>query len=391
MKRYLLVLVAPAAFLAPNLSALDNGLAKTPPMGWNSWNKFGCKVREDLVRKAADAIVKTGMKDAGYQYVVIDDCWQVGRDQEGNILFDKEKFPSGLGALADYVHSVGLKFGIYSDAGTKTCAGRPGSRGYEFQDARQYAAWGVDYLKYDWCDTTTQNAPASYSIMRDALLKTGRPIVFSLCEWGTSKPWTWAKDVGNLWRTTTDIQDRWEGKGEKHGGAVMDLVDLQDGLEGFAGPGHWNDPDMLEVGNGGMTTTEYQSHFSLWAILAAPLMAGNDLDKMTPEIHDILTNHEVILVDQDPLGKQGKRVRHQDNQDIWVKPLQDNRVAVVLLNRSAAAQPITLKWAEAGLAADQSAMVRDLWAHKDLGSMKGSLSTPVAAHGVVMVTLNRAR
>jgi alpha-galactosidase len=172
---------------------------------------------------------------------------------------------------------------------------------------------------------------------------------------------------------------------------VMDLVDLQDGLEGFAGPGHWNDPDMLEVGNGGMTTTEYQSHFSLWAILAAPLMAGNDLDKMTPEIHDILTNHEVILVDQDPLGKQGKRVRHQDNQDIWVKPLQDNRVAVVLLNRSAAAQPITLKWAEAGLAADQSAMVRDLWAHKDLGSMKGSLSTPVAAHGVVMVTLNRAR
>jgi alpha-galactosidase len=302
MLRRLLLPITYLVLFAAALPALDNGLAKTPPMGWNSWNKFGCNVSEDLIKQMADAMVKTGMKDAGYQYIVIDDCWQVSRDPDGNIVADAKRFPSGMKALADYVHSLGLKFGLYSDAGTATCQGRPGSRGYEFQDARQYAAWGADFLKYDWCNTSTQEARSSYETMRDALKLSGRPIVFSICEWGSSKPWLWAGDAGNLWRTTGDIQDIWEGKGEKYGLGVMNIVDLQVGLESYAGPGHWNDPDMLEVGNGGMTTTEYRSHFSLWAILAAPLAAGNDLRTMSPEIHDILTNKEVIAVDQDPLG-----------------------------------------------------------------------------------------
>ena len=263
-----------------SVQAHDNGLARTPPMGWNSWNKFACNVSEKLIKEMADAMVTSGMRDAGYIYLVIDDCWQIDRDAQGNILPDPQRFPSGMKALADYIHSKGLKFGLYSDAGTLTCQKRPGSRGYEFQDARQYAAWDVDYLKYDWCSTSTQNAQASYSIMRDALLKAGRPIVFSICEWGTAKPWLWARDVGNLWRTTGDIQDCWDCKRDWGGMGVVHILDLQDGLQSYAGPGHWNDPDMLEVGNGGMTTTEYRAHFSLWCLLASPLMAGNDLRSM---------------------------------------------------------------------------------------------------------------
>ncbi len=363
-----------------------NGLAATPPMGWNSWNKFACNVSEDLIRHAAAAMVKTGMKDAGYEFIVIDDCWQVSRDASGNIVPDATRFPNGIKALADYVHSLGLKFGLYSDAGTATCQGRPGSRGYEFQDARQYAAWGVDYLKYDWCSSSTQNGPASYALMRDALKASGRPIVFSLCEWGSSKPWLWAGEVGNLWRTTGDINDIWAGKKERLG--VMDIVDLQVSLGIHAAPGHWNDPDMLEVGNGGMTVAEYRSHFSLWAILAAPLMAGNDLDAMTPEIHDILTNKEVIAVDQDALGLQGRRVRHGDDGiDIWVRQLQDGGRAVVLLNRADAEQTIAVTWEELGYPPHLEAAVRDLWAHKDLGRFGAKFSAPVASHGVAMVTV----
>ena len=244
---------------AAPLCALDNGLARTPPMGWNSWNKFGCKVSESLIRDMADALVTSGMKDAGYQYLVIDDCWQTSRDASGNIVPDAANFPGGIKALADYVHSKGLKFGLYSDAGTGTCQNRPGGRGYEYQDARQYAAWGVDYLKYDWCNHTTQDSQSSYALMSDALLKSGRPIVFSLCEWGSTKPWLWARDVGNLWRSTGDIIDKWEGS-EKWGGlGAIQIIEMQDGLQSYAGPGHWNDPDMLEVGNGGMTDTEYRA------------------------------------------------------------------------------------------------------------------------------------
>ena len=380
-----LSLVVCASAVGARARALDNGLAKTPPMGWNSWNKFGCNVSEKLIREMADAVVSTGMRDAGYQYVVIDDCWQVERDAGGNIVPDPQRFPSGMKALADYVHSKGLKFGLYSDAGTLTCQKRPGGRGYEFQDARQYAAWGVDYLKYDWCSTGTQNQQASYSIMRDALLKAGRPIVFSICEWGTSKPWLWARDVGNLWRTTGDIQDCWDCKRDWGGMGFIHILDLQDGLEAYAGPGHWNDPDMLEVGNGGMTAEEYRAHFSLWCVLAAPLMAGNDLRQMTPEIAEILTNREVIAVDQDPLGLQGRRVRREGDSDVWAKQLADGGRAVALLNRGASPAQLSVSWNDIGYPAHLPASVRDLWARKDLGKRTGGFSATVPGHGVVLI------
>ncbi len=367
------------------------GLALTPPMGFNTWNKFGCDVGDQLVRGMADAMVKSGMKDAGYQYIVIDDCWQVSREAHGNIIADPQRFPSGIKTLADYVHSLGLKFGIYSDAGSKTCAGRPGGRGHEFQDALQYAAWGVDYLKYDWCNTSTQDAQASYALIRDALDASGRPIVLSICEWGKAKPWLWGKDVGgNLWRTTDDINDVWETQEKWPDGScckrgVVDILDLQVGLESYAGPGHWNDPDMLEVGNGGMNTVEYRSHFSLWAILAAPLMAGNDLRNMTPEIRDILINKEVIGVNQDALGREGRRVWKDGDREVWSKEQQDGSRAVVLLNRGGSQQQIPLKWEEIGYPAHVPATVRDLWAHKELGKYTGEFSAMVPRHGVVMV------
>jgi alpha-galactosidase len=368
-------------------------LAPTPPMGWNSWNKFGCNVNEHLIRETADAMVASGMKDAGYQYVVIDDCWQVERDREGNIVADAKNFPSGIKVLADYVHSKGLKFGIYTDIGMKTCAGRPGSRGREYQDARQYAAWGVDYLKVDWCSVyPNQEASSSYATMRDALRASGRPIVFSICEWGTNKPWLWAGTVGNLWRTTGDIQDRWQGRQKWGDGSccsngMLDIIDQQVGLETYAGPGHWNDPDMLEVGNGGMTDEEYRSHFSLWSLLAAPLIAGNDLRSMKPEIRDILTAKEVIAVNQDPLGREGRRVRKDGELEVWAKDMQDGSRAVVLLNRSATEQSISVRWNDIGYPEHLSAGVRDLWQKKDLGKLSGKFTATVRSHGVVMVAV----
>ncbi len=376
--------------LTPAARAWDNGVALTPPMGWNSWNKFGCNVSEEMIKSMADAMVTSGMKDAGYQYVVIDDCWQVSRDENGFILADPQRFPSGIKALADYVHAKGLKFGLYSDAGKLTCAKRPGSQGHEFQDAIQYARWGVDYLKYDWCSTDTRNAQEAYSTMHDALAATGRPIVFSMCEWGTAKPWQWAGNTGNLWRTTGDINDHWEGKKKWADGGccslgMLDIVDMQVGLEGAAGPGHWNDPDMLEVGNGGMTTLEYRSHFSLWAMLAAPLIAGNDLRSMTPEIKAILTNKEVIAVNQDALGAQGRRVRKDGDKEIWVKQLKDGSRAVILFNRGAAETDISLNWTELGYPEHVSATVRDLWAAKDLGKFTGKFSSKVASHETLVL------
>jgi alpha-galactosidase len=275
----------------------------------------------------------------------------------------------------------------------KTCAGRPGGLGHEYQDAVQYAAWGVDYLKYDWCNTTTQDAKASYANMRAALDASGRPIVLSICEWGTAKPWLWGKEVGgNLWRTTGDIQDRWAGRKEWKPGdccsnGMLDIVDLEAELYSYAGPGHWNDPDMLEVGNGGMTDAEYRSHFSLWAILAAPLIAGNDLRSMRPEIHDILTNKEVIAVDQDTLGRQGERVAKNGDLEVWSKQLKDGSRAVVLLNRGSAEQQITARWEDLGYPSSVNASVRDLWQHKDLGKFAGKFSATVASHGVAMVTV----
>jgi alpha-galactosidase len=398
MKQRVFLVVASVIFLSAILDAQENNissanLALTPPMGWNSWNKFACNVNEQMIESMADAVVKSGMKDAGFQYVNIDDCWQVARDGSGNIVADPQRFPHGMKAVGDYIHSLGLKFGVYSDAGSKTCAGRPGGLGHEYQDALQYADWGVDYLKYDWCNTTTQDAKAAYANIRAALDASGRPIVLSICEWGTAKPWLWGKEIGgNLWRTTGDIQDRWQGRVEWKPGdccsnGVLDIVDLEADLFSYAGPGHWNDPDMLEVGNGGMTDTEYRSHFSLWAMLAAPLIAGNDLRDMRPEIHDILTNKEVIAVDQDPSGHQGQRVWKKGDLEVWAKQGKDGSRAVILLNRGREQQEISANWADLGYPTQVRASVRDLWQHKDLGEFTGKFSAAVASHGVVMVTV----
>ena len=370
----------------PSPVRMSNGLALTPPMGWNSWNRFACNVNEDLIRKSTDAMVASGMKAAGYEFIVIDDCWHGERDAQGNIQADPVRFPSGLKALGDYIHARGLKFGIYSDAGRKTCGGRPGSQGHEFQDARQYAAWGVDYLKYDWCNTGTRNAEEAYTLMSDALRASGRDIVFSLCEWGNSKPWNWASRVGNLWRTTGDIYDAWDGK-RTYSLGIMNIVDLNEPLHPFAGPGHWNDPDMLEVGNGGMSDTEYRAHFSLWAMMSAPLMAGNDLAAMDEKTKAILLNREVIAINQDKRGVQGRRVRVEARKEVWSRPLEGGGRAVILLNRGDAPADMTVDWADLDYPATLKAKIRDLWAHSDLPARAGSFSAQVPAHGVVMVKL----
>jgi alpha-galactosidase len=356
----------------------DNGLARTPPMGWNSWNRFGCNVSAELIRGMADAMVSSGMKDAGYQYVVIDDCWQVARERSGRIVADSVRFPAGIKAVADYVHGKGLKFGIYTDAGRRTCQGRPGTYGYETIDARTYAEWGVDYVKEDWCNAEGLDAPTQYAKFRDALLATGRPIVLSICEWGSHEPWTWGPTTGNLWRTTGDIEDRWS--------SMVSLVDLNAQYASAAGPGSWNDPDMLEVGNGGMTTDEYRAHFSLWAIMAAPLMAGNDLRTMSADTRAILTNQEVIAIDQDSLGVQGRLVEeNSEGLQVFMKPLRDGSRAVVLFNRTALATPIGASWWR--LRVNGRARVRDLWAHADLGEFTDRFIATVPPHGAMMLRI----
>lgn len=363
-----------------------NGLAQTPPMGWNSWNKFGCNVNEEVIRETADAIASNGMKAAGYEYIVIDDCWHGTRDANGFITEDRTRFPRGLTALGNYIHAKGLKFGIYSDAGTKTCGGRPGSQGHEYQDALQYARWGVDYLKYDWCSTGVRNAEEAYATMADALRATGRPILFSLCEWGNSRPWLWGEKIGNMWRTTGDITDKWEGK-HGYSWGVASIVDLNEPLWPFAGPGHWNDPDMLEVGNGGLTEAEYRAHFSLWAMMAAPLIAGNNVADMTQATRDILLNRDVIAVDQDPLGVQGHRVARVGKQEVWVKPMADGGRVLLLWNRGDKPTRIVADWAMLGLPASVKMRGRNVWSHKDLGQLSNSYQAEVAPHDVIMIVL----
>ena len=371
------------------LDAPKPELASTPPMGWNSWNKFACNVSEKLIREQADAMVASGMKAAGYRYIVIDDCWQKSRDADGNIQADPDRFPSGIKALADYVHSKGLKFGLYSDAGVLTCGGRPGSAGYEFQDARQYAKWGVDYLKYDWCATGSRDAPAAYTLMAKALRQSGRDIVLSICEWGTSKPGRWAHPIGHLWRTTGDIRDAWSGPKEwSHG--MVDILDMQADLWNESAPNGWNDPDMLEVGNGGMTTTEYESHFSLWAILAAPLVAGNDMSKMDEATKRILTNAAVIAVDQDPLGRQAKRIWREGSLEIWSRPLKGGDRAVVLFNRGDKSAEIKVTWEQLEWAARMKADVTDLWSGKKTNGVAEQFGGQVASHGVLMLRVSPA-
>ena len=378
----------------------DN-LALTPPMGWNSWNKFACNINEKIIREAADAMVSSGMKDAGYQYINIDDCWQGWRDSLGFIHPDSTKFPSGMKALADYVHSKGLKLGIYSDAGDKTCGGYPASRGHEYQDAITYAKWGIDYLKYDWCNTNGLNAEGAYTTMSNALYSTGRPIVFSLCEWGNNKPWLWAKNVGYLWRTTGDIYPCFDcvidhGTWKQWG--VMHILDMQKGLRKYAGPGHWNDPDMLEVGNG-MSNNEDRAHFSMWCMLAAPLIAGNDLSNMSKETHDILTNEDAIAVDQDSLGIEGFKYSSKDSVDVWFKPLEKGDWAMCFLNRSKEAKKVSFDWKNEKVNDDISGRstqfskiiynIKDLWSKKNIGTTEKTLNEIVPGHDVLMLRLKR--
>ena len=387
MGRGLMVVALLAVGLPAAGHALDNGLARTPPMGWNSWNKYACAgLNEQVVRATADAIASNGMKDAGYQFVNLDDCWQTSRDAAGNIVADATKFPSGIKALADYVHSKGLKFGLYTDAGTRTCAGRPGSLGHEYQDARTYASWGVDYVKEDWCNTLPgQDAEASYTLMRNALAASGRPIVFSICEWGSHKPWLWAGPIGNLWRATGDIQDCWDCHKTWGGNGVVQILDQMDPIWTYSGPGHWNDPDMLEVGNGGMTTEEDRAHFSMWALFSAPLMVGTDVVHMSAATRDILENKAVIAIDQDPLGQQGHRVWKDGDREVWSKQLADGGRAVVLLNRGAAPAQITAQWTDIGYPSSVAATVRDLWTGKEVTGQKGSYAADVPGDAAVMV------
>jgi alpha-galactosidase len=358
----------------------DNGLARTPPMGWNSWNKFAGKVDDAAVRGMADAMVATGMKDLGYTYINIDDTWQGPHDAQGNPTANR-KFPD-MKALADYVHSKGLKIGIYSSPGPKTCADYEGSYGHEEQDAKTYATWGFDYLKYDWCSAgriyKDEDMQAVYQKMGNALLGTSRPIVLSLCQYGHAEVWKWGPKVGgNLWRTTGDISDNWKSM-ESIGFSQFDIAS-------YARPGHWNDPDMLEVGNGGMTNDEYRTHMSLWSLLAAPLLAGNDLRTMSDETKSILMNREVIAIDQDPDAKPVKKISEQGSTLVVARPLKDNTVAVGLFNRGDTATTIAIHWADLGL--QGTLKVRDLWAHQDLGAIADQFSATVPSHGVLMITV----
>ena len=388
MRRVALILavLCVLAAVSTQTSAQTAKLAATPPMGWNSWNHFADKVTDAIVRQQADAMVSSGMRDAGYVYINIDDTWEGERGADG-VIHTNSKFPD-MKALADYVHSKGLKLGIYSSPGPKTCAGFAGSYQHEAQDAKTYAAWGIDYLKYDLCSygDIMKQAPSpaaahqlmldAYTKMHRALAATGRPIVLSLCQYGLDNVWRWGASVGgNLWRTTGDIEDKWER---------MAYIGFgQNGQEKYAGPGHWNDPDMLEVGNGGMTPDEYRTHMSLWAILAAPLLAGNDLTTMTPETVELLTNKEVIAVDQDRAGVQGHRVWQEGPLEIWVKPLADGSKAVGLFNRNYSASEMTLRFSSIGMPA--TAMARDLWKHAAMAAANGVVQVEVPRHGVVLL------
>jgi len=400
-KSFLLVIlaVAPLASVAQapvktkTVHAAAPVLAATPPMGWNSWNFFAGKVTDQDIRNAADQIVATGMKDAGYIYINIDDTWEGERDENG-VLHTNSKFPD-MKALADYVHSKGLKLGIYSGPGTKTCAGFAASLDHEAQDAQLYASWGIDYLKYDLCsfrrDQMAAKAPNdkaeqmrmmidAYVKMGKALKAFGRPIVYSLCQYGWDAPWEWAPALGgNLWRTTGDVQANW--------GSVYNIINQQAGLAKYAGPGHWNDPDMLEVGNGRLTLAENRSHFSMWAMLAAPLLAGNDLPNMKPEIKSILTNSDVIAIDQDKLGREGTHVYSDGEVDVWSRPLSGGAMAIAVLNAGSdrvASHPFHLSLAKLGLHGQQKA--KDLWTGKDI-TLTDNMPIELDSHDTLLVRI----
>jgi alpha-galactosidase len=417
MKRFSKYLIALAGFsLVLNMSdygqssAASNGsgklltgsLAPTPPMGFNTWNTFQTNINETMLKDMVDVYVSSGMRDAGYQYFVLDDGWMaMERDQNGSLIADPVKFPHGMKALADYVHSKGLKFGIYNCAGDKTCAGYPGTRGHEYEDARLYASWGVDYFKYDWCNTDSMNAREAYKTMSAALRATGRPIVFSLCEWGTHQPWLWAGGIGELYRTTGDITNRFaadKNMGDWTASCVLSILDLQKPIRKYNGPNHWNDPDMMEVGNG-MTDAEDKSHFSLWCMLSAPLNAGNDLRKMSPQTRSILTNAEMIAVDQDVLGKSAFQIPLPDSLEVWVKPLKNNEIVLCFLNRTTVSRKLKMNWKNlvisdslSGINEDfkkQEYNLRDLWLKKDVGTTAAKIEQEIPPHDVIVLKLKK--
>lgn len=382
-------------------------LALTPPMGWNSWNTFEVNINEDLVKKTADIIVSSGLKDAGYEYIVLDDGWMVKdhRDKNGDLIPDPVKFPHGMKALIDYVHSKGLKFGLYNCAGTHTCAGYPGTRGYEYQDARFYANLGIDFLKYDWCNTNGINATEAYTTMSKAFKAAGKPIVFSICEWGDNQPWDWATPVGNLWRISGDIYPCFDCEYKHEEGnwsswGVLRILEMRKDIRKFSGPDHWNDFDMMEVGNG-MTNTEDKSHFTLWSMMASPLFAGNDLRIMKSETLNILTNKEIIAINQDALGIQGFKYQSENGVDVWVKPLFDENWAVVFLNRSDKTQKINFDWKKHIIEdkdfkyilnlTSQKYNVRDLWEHINLGNTNKIFQKELAPHDVIAIKLTKVK
>ncbi|WP_416444328.1 glycoside hydrolase family 27 protein [Leeuwenhoekiella sp. A16] len=379
-----------------------DGLAETPPMGWNSWNTFGTDINEQLVKDVADKFVELGLKDAGYNYLVLDDGWMSHeRDENGNLVADPEKFPSGMKALAAYVHAKGLKFGLYNCAGATTCAGYPGSRGHEYQDARTYASWDIDYLKYDWCNTENINAQGAYTTMRDALYKAGRPMVFSICEWGDNQPWNWGEDVGHLWRVSGDIINCWDcevGHGSWSSWGVWKIIKMRKGIRKAAGPGHWNDFDMMEVGNG-MTDAEDRTHFAMWSMLASPLIMGNDLRTASKETIKTLTNKEVIAVNQDKLGIQGLRFSNEGAFEMWVKPLANDAWAMVFVNMTQEAQNLDFVWGRHEITDDVNGRrleaknnmykIRDLSNHKELGDTSKNLKTTIGSHDVLMIKLTK--
>ncbi len=378
------------------------GLAMTPPMGWNSWNTFATNIDEKLVKETADIMVSSGLAAAGYNYIVLDDGWMTReRDANGDLIPDPVKFPSGMKALIDYVHSKGLKFGLYNCAGTLTCAGYPGTRGYEYQDARFYAKLGIDFLKYDWCNTKGITAPEAYTTMSNALKTAGRPIVFSLCEWGDNQPWEWGKPVGNLWRISGDIYpcfdcefkhpENWSSWG------FMKIAEMRKDIRKYSGPDHWNDFDMMEVGNE-MNDTEDKSHFAMWCMLSSPLFTGNDYRKMSKETLAILTNKELIAVNQDKLGIQGFKHSAEDGLEVWVKPLSDGNWAVTFLNRSEVTKKINFDWkknaikdVDFGYEADfnkTTFKLKNLWTNKDSGNTKKNFTAELASHDCITLKLS---
>ncbi len=345
MKR--IALVAATLFLGAGAASAQ--LAQTPQMGWSTWNKFQTKIDEKLLMDTADKMVELGLVDAGYVYLNIDDGWHGQRDEQGFIHEDPNKFPSGMKAMADYLHAKGMKLGIYSDAGRQTCACYAGSYGHEYQDAYTYAKWGVDYLKYDWCYTENINPKGAYRLIYDALQSTGREIFLSVCDWGHSNPWEWVSEFAQSWRTTGDIWPYFDTIPEQfldqwHGIPIMDIVDKNESLRAYAGPGHWNDPDMLQVGNGSLTLAENRAHFSLWCMMAAPLILGNDVVNMPEEVLEIVINKEAIAIDQDLLGVQGLRLKSENNIEYWLKPLANGDWAVLLLNRGVEDAAVILDW-----------------------------------------------